>query len=210
MAALRIRRISRHLSGRSRRFQMPESLYEKERRIGIKAVLKASRICISVFDRIASQGITVIKEDRSPVTIADYAAQAVINTVLHESFPSDIIVGEEDADELSQQPALLASVLSLVRSELGPDFSSEQVIKAINLGNGSGGKGRFWTLDPIDGTKGFLRGDQFAVCLALIVDGQVEVSIMGCPNLPMDLQDSNSPRGSLFVGVRGQGAFQVC
>ncbi|MEM9746646.1 MAG: inositol monophosphatase family protein, partial [Actinomycetota bacterium] len=43
---------------------------------------------------------------------------------------------------------------------------------------------RYWTLDPIDGTKGFLRGDQFAVALALIEEGEVVLGALGCPNLP--------------------------
>jgi 3'-phosphoadenosine 5'-phosphosulfate (PAPS) 3'-phosphatase len=41
-----------------------------------------------------------------------------------------------------------------------------------------------WTLDPIDGTKGFLRGGQYAVCLALLIDARVELGVIGCPNLP--------------------------
>jgi len=66
-----------------------------------------------------------------------------------------------------------------------------------------------WALDPIDGTKGFLRGEQFAVCLALIVDGQVQVGVMGCPNLPVDAKDTDGEKGCLFIAVKGQGAFQV-
>ncbi|KAF9898934.1 hypothetical protein BX616_003438 [Lobosporangium transversale] len=71
-----------------------------------------------------------------------------------------------------------------------------------------GAHGRMWALDPIDGTKGFLRGEQFAVCLALIVDGQVELGVMGCPNLPVDVKDQNGEKGCLFITVKGQGAFQ--
>ena len=66
-----------------------------------------------------------------------------------------------------------------------------------------------WTLDPIDGTKGFLRGEQYAVCLALIVDARVELGVMGCPNLPVSASDPSGPRGALFVAVRGQGAYQL-
>ena len=66
-----------------------------------------------------------------------------------------------------------------------------------------------WALDPIDGTKGFLRGEQFAVCLALIVDGQVQVGVMGCPNLPVDAKNQDGEKGCLFITVKGQGAFQV-
>ncbi len=62
-----------------------------------------------------------------------------------------------------------------------------------------------WTIDPIDGTKGFLRGEQYAVCLSLIVDAQVQVGVIGCPNLPFD----TDTKGSIFVAVRGQGAEQL-
>jgi 3'(2'), 5'-bisphosphate nucleotidase len=66
-----------------------------------------------------------------------------------------------------------------------------------------------WTLDPIDGTKGFLRGEQYAVCLALIIDAQVQLGVIGCPNLPVHASNPDGPRGCLFVAVRGQGAEQV-
>lgn len=66
-----------------------------------------------------------------------------------------------------------------------------------------------WTLDPIDGTKGFLRGEQYAVCLAFIVDSVVQVGVMGCPNLPVGGAGAGGERGCLFVAVRGQGAEQV-
>lgn len=66
----------------------------------------------------------------------------------------------------------------------------------------------FWTLDPIDGTKGFLRGEQYAVCLALIVDSRVELGVIGCPNLPASAANPDGPRGCIFVAARGQGAFQ--
>lgn len=65
----------------------------------------------------------------------------------------------------------------------------------------------FWTLDPIDGTKGFLRGEQYAVCLALIVDARVELGVIGCPNLPTSA--SSSERGCVFVAARGAGAWQL-
>jgi 3'(2'), 5'-bisphosphate nucleotidase len=41
-------------------------------------------------------------------------------------------------------------------------------------------------LDPIDGTKGFLRGGQYAIHLALIVDVRLELGVIGCPNLPFN------------------------
>lgn len=66
----------------------------------------------------------------------------------------------------------------------------------------------FWTLDPIDGTSGFLRGGQYAVCLALIVDGAVEVGVLGCPNLPTTFNDSTSERGVVVFGMSGDKAYE--
>lgn len=66
-----------------------------------------------------------------------------------------------------------------------------------------------WTIDPIDGTKGFLRGEQYAVCLSLIVDSIVQVGVIGCPNLPLDPTRPEAGTGSIFIAVRGQGAQQI-
>jgi 3'(2'), 5'-bisphosphate nucleotidase len=66
-----------------------------------------------------------------------------------------------------------------------------------------------WTIDPIDGTKGFLRGEQYAVCLALLVDAQVQVGVIGCPNLYVDASNPDGERGCIFVAVKGQGTQQV-
>jgi len=66
----------------------------------------------------------------------------------------------------------------------------------------------FWTLDPIDGTSGFLRGGQYAVCLALIVDGTVKVGVLGCPNLPIVFNDPTSDRGVLVFGESGDKAYE--
>ena len=57
------------------------------------------------------------------------------------------------------------------------------------MGGASGTEGRFWTLDPIDGTKGFLRGDQYAIALALVEDGEVVLGALGCP------EPAESPMG---------------
>ena len=74
----------------------------------------------------------------------------------------------------------------------------------IDAGNGDVAK-RFWTLDPIDGTKGFLRGDQYAVALALVDCGEVKVAALACPALPVDMDRADGDCGVLFVAVRGEG-----
>ena len=64
-----------------------------ERTIGINAVLKASKLCQSVFLSIQKDQMSISKLDKSPVTIADFGAQAVVNYLISSSFPNDKIVG---------------------------------------------------------------------------------------------------------------------
>jgi 3'(2'), 5'-bisphosphate nucleotidase len=51
-----------------------------------------------------------------------------------------------------------------------------------------------------------MRNDQYAIALALIEQGQVQVAVLGCPALPLDMDDPDSETGVLFVAVRGEGA----
>lgn len=66
----------------------------------------------------------------------------------------------------------------------------------------------------VDGTSGFIRHQQYAVCLALIVDGVVELGVIGCPNLgpePAKIGEEIIPNGKgvLMVAVRGEGSWSV-
>ncbi|ORX47060.1 3',5'-bisphosphate nucleotidase [Hesseltinella vesiculosa] len=176
------------------------ALYAKERAVAIQAVLQASKVCQSVFQHLVANE-TLTKNDKSPVTVADFSAQAIVNTYLTQSFPEDPIVGEEDSKDLRGDVGkiLREKVFSLTNGVLDAQekLTEDQILAAIDRGNYAGGaKGRHWALDPID------------VCLALIVDGVVQLGVMGTPNLPVNAAEPEGPRGSLFVAVRGQGAFQ--
>ncbi|KAG2201326.1 hypothetical protein INT47_001414 [Mucor saturninus] len=186
--------------------------YKKNKSVAIQAVLSASKVCQSVFQHLVANE-TLTKDDKSPVTVADFSAQAIVNTCLKEHFPADPIVGEEDSKDLQGDAGkiLREKVVSLTNGVLSESekLSEQQILDAIDRGNyGGGAHGRHWALDPIDGTKGFLRGGQYAVCLALIVDGIVQVGVVGCPNLPVDHNKPEGERGALFIAVRGHGAFQ--
>jgi 3'(2'), 5'-bisphosphate nucleotidase len=89
-----------------------------------------------------------------------------------------------------------------------PNVSPEGVCSWIDYGSHSTGD-RFWTLDPIDGTKGFLRGDQYAVALALVESGLVKLGVMGCPNLYLNKGHPQEEKGVLFIAVRGKGSLQM-
>ncbi|KAI5787796.1 hypothetical protein FPQ18DRAFT_344950 [Pyronema domesticum] len=191
--------------------------YAVERKVAELAVRRASILTNKTFHSLVKG--TVSKEDKSPVTIGDFGAQsAVIGAVLH-AFPGDAVVGEEDADVLRQDENTRTLVWDLVKGaveesaalngEIGTIQTAEEMMDLIDRGNSEGGpKGRIWALDPIDGTKGFLRGGQYAVCLALMVDGEVVVGAMGCPNLPVDPANPDGERGVLFSTAKGAGAIQ--
>ena len=182
-------------------------VYEHERRVAVEAVRKACRLSESVRATLISQG-TITKSDRSPVTVADFSAQAVVNLALLTAFPDDPIMAEEDAAFLRspQGAALKASACHHVRAVV-PGVADDAVLSAIDRGTWGGGPaGRYWALDPIDGTTGFLRGDQYAVALALIEDGQVVLGVLGCPHLPVDPGHPGGRTGCLFSAVKDHGA----
>jgi 3'(2'), 5'-bisphosphate nucleotidase len=144
--------------------------------------------------------------------VADYSAQAVVISYLKTFFPNDFIVAEESADEIRKDSTLLNNVLDIAASALsgttGVNITANSLPDIIDQGSLTipDGLTRFWTLDPVDGTKGFLRKEQYAVCLSLVENGQVVLSCIGCPNLKHN--DSNSI-GSLFFASRNNGAYQV-
>ena len=174
---------------------------EKELAVGIAAVRAAAQLCRSVQQDLA--GTALEKNDRSPVTVADFGSQALICQALHAAFPHDAIMAEEDAAALREASnhKILHSVLSQLQqaSSQRAAIDVDGLCALIDRGRTRSFCERFWTLDPIDGTKGFLRGEQDAIALALIVDGQVDAAILGCPNL--------TPGGALFFARRGGGAF---
>lgn len=180
-----------------------------ERATAIHAVLQACKLTRAVQEHLVA-GSTLQKGDKSPVTVADYGAQAIVGRILVDRFPHIPMVGEEDAGALREpaNAALAAKVVDAARSIL-PEMTPSDVLAAIDAGTyGGGPRGRHWTLDPIDGTKGFLRLEQYAVALALIEEGRVVLGVLGCPNLPWDQADASGPRGVLFVAERGMGTWR--
>lgn len=172
---------------------------------GIKAVYLAANLAMEIQGEMVSEALT--KDDRSPVTVADFAAQAVIGYLLDRSFPGELLVGEEQSDVLrsSDERDTLEKITGFV-NRIVPGSTTEQVCDYIDRGGDSPGS-EYWTLDPIDGTKGFLRGDQYATALAFVKDGVVELGVLGCPNLNPDLKGEAQLGGSLLIASRGEGSW---
>jgi len=167
--------------------------------VAVRAVADACAVC-----RRLQGGVTALaKGDLSPVTVADFAAQAVVVRRLAGAFGGVRIVGEESGELLRRpeharaaEAALLAIQAALPHDRDWRNASPRDLIAAVELGSAREGVGdAFWTLDPIDGTKGFLRGQQYCTALALIRGGRPTIGVLGCPNLRRGLEP-----GCLEVG----------
>jgi len=167
----------------------------------VNAVRAASLLVNTIQVEMITPALT--KDDRSPVTVADFAAQALVGHLLAESYPQDAMIGEEDSASLRtpEESGTLDTITSFV-GRLAPGATEDSVCGWIDRGAAQSAF-RYWTLDPIDGTKGFLRGDQYAVAFALVYDGQVQVGVLGCPELSID----GAAKGVLFAAARGQGSW---
>jgi histidinol-phosphatase len=87
------------------------------------------------------------KADDTPVTAADRAAEVFIRGEIEKAYPAHAILGEEFG-ESAPSP----------------------------LGRGVGGEGFRWFIDPIDGTKSFIRGvPLYAVLIGLEIEGVIRV-----------------------------------
>lgn len=202
----------------------------REQEAAVKAVRLASHLCDHVQSQL-KDAEKVEKDDSSPVTVADYGAQALTSWSLLRSLP-DLefkMIAEEDSDDLKapEGAAMLRRITDLVNHTLSeceedaPLLTPDDVIDLIDAGRSDGGpSGRYWVLDPIDGTRGFVSMRQYAVCLGLLVDGEIGLGVLGCPNLPqwsvsdVDCNEAGACDpydevgiGCCFAAHRGRGAF---
>ncbi len=173
----------------------------------IQFALRATQQAALLIQRIQAQTVTqaLTKDDRSPVTMADFAAQALVGSLLAEAFPADPLVGEEGADSLrSAETAPLLEQITHFVADFIPRVTPPAVLDWIDSGKAAPAR-RFWTLDPLDGTKGYLRGDQYVVALAFLLENQVQIGVLGCPRL--SLPQAGLLNGCLVLAVRGQGSW---
>jgi histidinol-phosphatase len=119
---------------------------------------RAGRITLSYYNKGIHHDL---KEDESPVTAADQATEEFIRSEIERTYPSHAIVGEE----FGESP-----------SPLHPSPG----------GRGDGGEGNpfRWIVDPIDGTKSFMKGVPFySVLIALEIEGVSRVGAVCFPAL---------------------------
>ena len=197
--------------------------YAKELQLACLTVQRATLLTKKLLAAVDKGSLD--KSDDSPVTIADFAAQALIIGAIHQAFPEDEFVGEEDSTALRQAPTLLDRAWELVVSTRLDDEASESLLYApgtkqemlqlIDLGaqGQCTPRSRAWVLDPVDGTATFMQGQQYAVCLSLVENGQQKVGVLGGPNLRLETgriqEDVVDPDGYGYqlLAIAGQGAW---
>ncbi len=116
----------------------------------------AGQAILTVYDR---QDVgTQFKEDKTPVTDADFAAHRLIKARLTEATPEIPILSEEETDGFAP-----------------PD------------------DGCYWLVDPLDGTREFLkRNGEFTVNIALIDKGIPVLGVVSSPVLQLTYSGAQS------------------
>lgn len=147
------------------------------------------------------------KADKSPVTIADIGVQVIFNNWVKENFSNDSIIAEESGNDIGE--SLLSEVGEKLKN-LFPEkkYSISELKNSIDY-SGKSDSDFMWYLDPIDGTKGYLRNEQFAVAISRVnKQNQVELAILICPNLPYPYLESSGDTGTIFYSEAGNQIVQ--
>lgn len=138
--------------------------FSRERQAAIDVVVRACRLVRQVQAGLVSAE-TLEKKDRSPVTVADYAAQTLIVHELTHRFPAYPFIAEESSGALRkagpEKDELRARLLEVVRTALPADAVPDEAALFDILDRGGSGNcksgdadpkspaGLWWTLDPI-------------------------------------------------------------
>jgi 3'(2'), 5'-bisphosphate nucleotidase len=166
-------------------------LLQYELNAAISIVQKASFVSRSLQHTLLLKGVeSMSKDDKSPVTIADFVVQALIIRKLHEIFPHDRFIAEESSEFLKQNKMISDKVLFSLNSISDFLWTDKMLYETVDLGqydynaSDSNSINRIWVLDPVDGTKGFMRGEHYCIALALLSpEKKPMMSVMGCPNI---------------------------
>lgn len=170
----------------------------------------AATLCRAVLAESPATPEAMSKVGKEPVTVADYGSQAVILRAVAAAFPEHGVIAEEGAEHLREQAGDrgLEQIVRLVGQVTGEAVDLDRVCAWIDH-QGDPDHEFTWTIDPIDGTKGFLRREQFAVAIGVLRNRRPWAGVLACPHLPVGGLGGDGPRGVLFVAARGRGTTAV-
>jgi len=186
-----------------------ERLMDEVLAVGRRAGRRAASICRQVLAEAPAAPEAMAKLGKEPVTVADYGSQAVILEEVAQAFPDHGVISEEGAAHLRQESSagLRDQLVRLVGGVADRSVEFDRICSWIDH-EGVPGADFMWAVDPIDGTKGFLRRQQFAVAIGVLHEGRPWAGVLVAPNLPWDEARPEAGRGVMFVGGRGRGVVR--
>lgn len=182
----------------------PTPLPQTTRQRAIEAVADAAKLA-QRLQRQLDQLPSLQKADASPVTVADHAIQGLIAERLYLPGPHPLM-GEESSEALRAPE--MAPYLQFILTALQPYWpgvDADRFLGRLDAGGHDGGEGGYWTVDPIDGTQGFLAGRHFAIALAFVDAGAPRFAALGCPRLGWQGLEGD---GVVFEATFGGGCRQ--
>lgn len=151
----------------------------------LMALRQAMRLCQDVQTHVQN-GIDKYSEAKGatePVTLADYGAQAILCRALANAYPEDGVVSEEGGAQFLQvtTPEQRRDIVERISRFTLSNVSEADVVSWLDFGKHKRNAARTWVIDPIDGTKGFISGRHYAVCVGVLEAGKPKDGMMACP-----------------------------
>ncbi len=175
----------------------------------LETIKTIARMAASLCQAIQAELVDPAQKDGSePVTIADYASQALIGNALAENYPDDAVLAEERSEEfmLLLNDRQRALVQRYVTDAVGGYVFEEQICAWLDYGKQKTAA-RTWVIDPIDGTKGFLGRRHYCVAIGLLVDERPVLGVLASPGFYSDDPNPPDDPGALIYARQGGGAY---
>jgi 3'(2'), 5'-bisphosphate nucleotidase len=156
--------------------------------IDLSPIFPAVRQAVELTRRVRQLAIQhSSKAVNDPVTIGDYGAQALILCAFSRWQPDAAVLAEEHSEQFLElvSPEARRAVVGLVGDILGETVTEGQLVDWLDFGRDRKDSVR-WTLDPIDGTRGFVGGRRYSVALGLIDGTEAVAGLLACPGYPTD------------------------
>ena len=168
--------------------------------LDLQPIRAAMRQAADLTRRVQAQHLdgAAHKDGHEPVTLADYGAQAVLGRALLHAYPDDGVYSEESAAQFLElvAPERRAVISALAGDVLGEAVTESDLVRWLDHGRGRETR-RMWTVDPVDGTKGFVAGRRYALAVGAMEGGLPVAGVLACPGWP-----SRDGAGALFYGQR--------
>lgn len=168
--------------------------------LDLQPMLHAVRLAVALCRRVQETHlVTEEKSDQSPVTIADYGAQAILCRAISQAYPADAVIAEEaGAQFIELVPERdQREVVHILSDLLGERVQPGDVVRWLDHGRGIEAE-RTWVIDPIDGTKGFIALRNYVVAAGIMVGSKPIGGVIGAPGYPTE-----DRQGALFYAQSG-------